>query len=264
MLTAEQLAKRGEIGASDVPTIVNGTAEQLNAKWRQLVGLDPPEDLSNNWPVQQGSHMEPFILDWHQRKLGYPLEERGEVLRHPRLDFVTCTLDAYDRTRDAVIDSKCTAWSLDWATQFYTPQLLIQRDCKAASMAIMLVSVGGREPEEVEIEFDQDYYDEMIARIEAFKICMETMTPPVALPRLVAPEEWRTVNLDTEETNYKAELIEHLEVWAGTKDAAAVHEETAGVAKSLVPEDVGRLYFRDIVIRRNKKGHLSLRSRTDE
>jgi len=265
MLTAKQLSLRGEIGASDVPTLVNGTAEQLNDKWRQLVGLDPPEDLANRWPVQQGSYMEPFILDWHQKKLGYPLEQRGEVLRHKRLEFLTCTLDAYDRVRDAVIDSKCTSWSIDWATQFYTPQLLVQRDCMDASLAIMLISVAGREPEEVEIEFDQDYYDEVIARIEAFKICMETMTPPVALPKLVAPEEWRTVDLNTDVTpNYRDEIIGHLMDWRATHHACHVHEQAATLAKSLVPEDVGRLFFKDIAIRRNKKGNLSIRSRDDE
>jgi hypothetical protein len=264
VLSAAQLAKRGEIGASDVPTIVNGSAEDLLEKWRELVGLDPPKDLSRVWRVQKGSHMEPFGLDWHQVTLGYPLEERGEVLRHPQLDFVTCTLDAYDRVRDAVIDFKDTAAPIDWVKEFYAPQVLIQRACRNAKGAIILVSASGRELEEIEVAFDQDYYDEIIARISAFKICIETMTPPVALPKLPPPDQWRTVDLEADEPNYKTEIIEHIMDWRATAVAARVHEKAAESAKSLVPNDVGRLRYQEIRISRSKKGHLSMRSADNE
>jgi hypothetical protein len=264
MLTAKQLSQRGEIGASDLPVIVNGTAEQLNAKWREMVGLDPAPDLRRVWPVQKGSHMEAFGLDWHQETLGYPLEERGEVLRHPQLPFLTCTLDAYDRVRDAVIDFKDTVAPIDWVKQYYAPQLLAQRACRGAKLAILLISLGGREPVEEEILFDQIYYDQVLERVRTFKICMEMMTPPVELPKLVAPELWRTVDLETEEPNYKAELISHLEDWRATHQAAKVHEQAAASGKSLVPNDVGRLRYQDIRISRSKKGHLSMRSVDDE
>ena len=263
-LTKQQLALRGEIGASDVPTIVNGDAASLNALWRRKVGLEPEPDLSEEWAPMAGSYMEPFILDWHERKLGYKFEERGRVVRHPDLDYVSCTLDAFDRQRNAVVDAKCTAWSLEWARQFYTPQFYIQRACKHAGMMIMLISVAGREPIEVEIDYDADYYVEVIARIQAFKQCMESMTEPAPLPKLVAYEKLRTVNLEKDDTNYKAELIEHLEDWRATAEAHRVHEQAAASGKSLVPNDVGRLTYQEITITRNKKGHLSLRSRNDD
>lgn len=264
-LTKEQLLLRGEIGASDVPVIVNGNAEQLNAKWRQLVGLDPPPDLSEVWAVQQGSYMEPFILDWHQRKLGYQLERRGEVLRHPALDYLTCTLDCFDATRNAVIDSKCTAWSIDWAKQYYTPQLLVQRQCAKAELAIMLISVGGREPEEIEIEFDPDYYRQVIERISAFKLCMETMTEPAPAAPLVPYERLRTIDLVTDETpNWRDEMIGLLMIWDDTRDAAKAHDAAAADAKALVPMDVGKILCDNITIKRNKKGHLAIRSKGDE
>lgn len=264
-LTKEQLAKRGEIGASDVPTIVNGNAEQLNAKWRQLVGLDPPPDLSEVWAVQQGTYMEPFVLDWHARKLGYALGERGEVLRHPALDYLTCTLDAYDQVRGFVIDAKCTAWSIDWARQFYTPQLMIQAECRAAAGAIMLISVGGREPEEVEIEWDDTYHREVLQRISTFKICMETMTEPSPMPKLAPPEKWRTIDLVTDETpNWRDEMIGHLMLWEESREMAKAHEAAAGAAKALVPMDVGKILCDNIIIKRNKKGFLAIRSTGDE
>lgn len=258
-LTKEQLAKRGEIGASDVPTIVNGTAEQLNAKWRQLVGLDEPPDLSEDWRVQQGTYMEPFILDWHQRKLGYPLVERGEVLRHPALDYLTCTLDAYDNVRNVVIDAKCTAWSRDWAKQFYTPQLMIQAECRMLAGAIMLISVAGAEPEEVEIEWDDDYQDKVHQRIKAFKKCMETMTEPSPMPKLAPPEKWRTIDIATDETpNWRDEMINHMLEWRASREAARAHENAAMAAKRLVPMDVGKILYDDITIKRNKKGFLAI------
>ena len=209
--------------------------------------------------------MEPFILDWHARKLGYPLERRGEVLRHPVLDYLTCTLDCYDAKREAVIDSKCTAWSIDWAKQFYTPQLLVQRMCAQAELAIMLISVGGREPEEVEIEFDPDYYRQVIERVSAFKLCMSTMTQPVPAAPLIPPEKMRTIDIVVDETpNWREEMISQLLIWSETKNYAKAHDDAAAAAKALVPIDVGKILCDDIIIKRNKKGHLAIRSTGDE
>ena len=260
MLSPEQLAKRGEIGASDIPIIVNGDDNKVLEKWQQLVGLVPPPDLSRVYAVQKGSFDEPFNLDWHQVTLGYELVERGEVLRHPELDFVTCTLDAYDPARDAVVDCKSTQAPLDWVRDFYAPQLLVQRACRGAKRAILLVSAAGREPVELEVEFDQAYYDEILARVRAFKICMETMTPPVAQSKLMAPGTLRSVDLENEKPNYRQEMIDRLEDWRATFKAYRSHEQAAAAAKSLVPQDVGRLLYQDIRITRDKRGVLSLRS----
>lgn len=259
-LTAAQLAKRGEIGASDVPVMVCGDDHSLLTKWREMCGLQERGDFSNDWRVQFGVHLEQFGLNWHERKLGYDLTERGEVYRHPLLDFLTCTLDAYDPVRDAVIEFKTTAWSAEWAERYYASQLYVQRACRGCKNAIMVICVGGNEPVEIEYDFDQTFYDEVLARVAAFKLCMETLTPPVVLPQIAPPEQWRTIDLELDTTlNQRSELIDHLWVWADTKDVSARHAQAADAVKSLIPPDVGRLRFQDIRINRDKRGHLSIR-----
>jgi predicted phage-related endonuclease len=259
-LTPEQLAKRGEIGASDVPVMVCGTDHELLTKWREMCGLQAREDYTNNWRVQFGNHLEQFGLDWHERKLGYDLIERGEVYRHPKLDFLTCTIDAFDPVRDAVIEFKTTAWSGEWAERYYASQLYVQRACRGCRNAIMVLCVGGNEPVEIEYDFDQHFYDEMLARVAAFKLCMETMTPPVVLPQIAPPEQWRTIDLALDTTlNQRSELIDLLLVWDECKDVADRCAQAADAAKSLIPPDVGRLRFNTITINRDKRGHLSIR-----
>ena len=259
-LTAEQLAKRGDLGASDLPTIVCGDAHDLLKLYRVKLGLQEHDDLSRIYRVQKSVYDEPFNLDWHEVTLGYKLIERGEVYRHPEYDWLTCTLDAYDPVRDATIECKSTGWSADWAQRHYASQIYAQRACRKAKRAIMLLCVSNNDPVEIEYDFDQHFYDEIIARASAFKICMETQTEPVALPKLVPPEKWRTIDLINDTTlNQRSELIEHLECWVQSCDAAAQHEQAADAAKLLVPPDVGRLLYHDIKITRDKRGHLSIR-----
>ena len=78
-LTAAQLAKRGEIGASDVPVMVCGDDHSLLTKWREMCGLQEREDFTNVWRVQFGNHVEPFGLG--DRELpGVGIREIGRLI----------------------------------------------------------------------------------------------------------------------------------------------------------------------------------------
>lgn len=260
-LTPEQLAKRGEIGASDCPAIVAGSNDDRNKLWRIKVGLQDADDLTWDWPAYRGTNMEDPIRRWQEHKLGYEFTRVGEVFRHqdPKFSFLTCTLDGYDPVRKAVIEIK-TATSLDWAQRWYAAQFAVQRAIMRVPV-IMLVSVMAHEPVEIEIDHDQAFIDECFTRIAAFKICVETVTQPHPVEPVYPPEKWRTVDLTREDTNYKDEMIEHLTVWAATKLPADQNAQAAESAKSLVPNDVGRLRFHNISINRNKRGHLSIQQK---
>jgi predicted phage-related endonuclease len=261
-LTAEQLAARGEIGASDCPVIVAGTDEQRNDLWRVKCGLAAPPDLSNVWEVQRGAHMEPFIRSWQERKLGYAFSDVGAVHQHPKFDWLTCTLDGFDAQRDAVVEIK-TSVSFDFARRWYAAQIEVQREIVGCRNALLLISVLGHEPVEVDIDFDQAFRDEAFERICAFKICVETITPPHPVAPVYPPEKWRNIDLTVEDPNWKEEMIEQLQVWSETKSFADLHAQAAASAKSLVPNDVGRLRFHNISINRNKRGALSIQQKKD-
>ena len=258
-LNEQQLAQRGEIGASDCPVIVAGSNEQRNELWRIKCKLAEPPDLSDDWPVQRGAYMEPFIRQWQERKLGYAFTEVGSVVRHPKFDFLSATLDGIDPVRKRVIEIK-TAVSFDWALRWYAAQFAVQHTCTGMPV-IMLVSVMGHEPVEVEIEHDQDFLDEVYTRIAAFKICVDTVTPPHPVAAVYPQEKWRTVDLTTENPNWKEEMVEHLIMWANTKAPADLHADAAASIRSLVPGDVGKLHWNDIRISRNKRGALTIQRR---
>jgi hypothetical protein len=262
MLTTEQLAQRGEIGASDTPTIMWDDAEKLNELYEVKTGLRPPPDLSNNWDVYRGNSMECPALDWHERKLGYRLEERGSVVRSQKFRFLTATLDAYDPRRDAVIDYKDTRADLDWVIAYYTAQIETQKHCRGARNGILLISRFGSEPFEHEIDAGDDYRRELFTRIPAFQLCVETMTRPVPGRRIVPPDEWRSIDLDEVITdNWVTEMREKLQVWDQTKEMSDLHAETVEDIKALTPDDVGRLRSTrmNISVTRNRRGWLTIK-----
>src|SRR6185437_8157340 len=86
MLSPAQLqARDGKITASFLPKLMAGDNAAILNEWRRVVG-DPgwdPQNLDDSWPVQFGSYIEPFALDWHERKTGAFLSRRGEVVTCP-------------------------------------------------------------------------------------------------------------------------------------------------------------------------------------
>jgi hypothetical protein len=260
-LTAEQLAQRGEFGASDMPVVVNGNAHQRNRMCRIKQGLEPPEDFTWDWDVQRGAHDEPLARRFYEHDLGYELTRVGEVVRHaPPFDFLTCTLDGFDPVREATVEFK-NAWSFDYAIKWYAPQAEAQRSILGVARAFLMISVMGHKPVEYEVPQDKRFHDVCFERLAAFRICVDTMILPHPVEAIAPPEKWRTVDLLNEDTNYKQEMIELLQIWSETKSFSEQHAQAAESAKSLVPNDVGRLRFNNISINRNKRGHLSIQQR---
>jgi len=258
-LSPEQLAQRGEFGASDMPVVVNGNQHQRNTMCRIKQGLEPPEDFTWNWDVQRGAHDEPLARRFCEHDLGYALTRVGEVVRHaPPFDFLTCTLDGFDPVREATVEFK-NAWSFEYASKWYAPQAEAQRTILGVRRAFLMISVMGHKPVEYEVPQDRRFHDICFERLAAMKICVDTMILPHPVEPIAPPEQWRSVDLVHEDTNYKQEMLDHLEIWSATKPFSDQHAQAAVSAKSLVPNDVGRLRFNSILILRDKRGHLSIR-----
>ena len=120
---------------------------------------------------------------------------------------------------------------------------------------------GTAEPREIEVTADANYERELWARIAAFWMCVEMLVPPVALPKIVPPEQWRTVDLNADpKPNWGQEMIVELRQWSETKEAADVNAHAADVAKSLVPQDVGCVRFSSVTVKRDRRGYLSIRA----
>jgi YqaJ-like recombinase protein len=262
-LTPEQRKKREhKFTASVAPIVMSGDEAALLKLWREMIGETEPEDLSDQWPPMLGAYMENFILDWHERKTGQPIVERQRFVQHPGLPDVGCTLDGYRPHDDCTIDAKvCNSWqSLDYIIGYYAPQCVVQRECRQAARCALLVMHGSAEPRELEVITDAAYEREIWSRIASFLMCVQALMPPVPLPKCTPPEQWRTVNLDDEpKPNWAPDMIQQLHLWSETKAAADSNTQAADVIKRLVPEDVGRLRWTNLQVRRDRRGYLSIK-----
>ena len=268
MLTPAQLAAReGCITASFLPQLMAGKDDAIHNKWLELIG-DPswlPEDLSDNWPVLVGNLLEQPALDWHERKRQHPLIRRGDVVRHPTLSYVACTLDAYREHDDTVIECKATGtWmSLDEVIAHYTPQVIVQRACVGCRHAALLIVHGTAEPVEYAIAIDPDYEAVLWQRVAQFQHCVETLTPPVAMPTVTPPEQWRAIDLDqdSEESraNWATVIKLHLETWAQHQDSAQAFDTAKTEIKALLPEDCRKLTFAGMLVTRARNRAVTIK-----
>jgi hypothetical protein len=267
-LTAEQQRLReGKITASFLPQLMAGDAPAIYAKWLELIG-DPawvPEDTTDNWPINFGSYVESFALDWHQRRTGRPLVRRGEVVDHPSWPGIACTLDAFRQDDRCALDVKCCGafQSINEILNYYTPQMICQRACTQADRVALLLVHGGAEPMEIPVDIDRDYEAMVWQRVNEFRLCVENLTPPVRLDirRIVPPEQWRIVDLDKDsaEYNWSGEMIPLLATWADTEAHAKQNADAKEKIKLLLPDDVGHVTHAGLIIARNRAGAVSIK-----
>jgi hypothetical protein len=263
MLSPLQLAAReGCLTASFLPKLMTWDEPEILREWQRLVG-DPawePEDLDDKWAVQFGSWIEPYALDWHERKTGRALSHRGDVVHHPERPYFCCTLDAFRADDATVIDCKAPGpWrKLDEVEAYYTPQLIGQRACLGAERAALLIVHGGQEPVERPVEWNADYEHALWERVDNFWHCVETLTEPVErvpvppLPPRVKP--MKTYDM-TGDNLWASEAV----VWLENRIAARMALAAEKDLKGLVPLDAVRCHGHGIEIRRDRAGRLSLK-----
>lgn len=260
MLTEEQQRRRqGRVTASFVPYLMAGNEPKILNEWMRLV--DHPdyeeEDLSDNWPVQFGSFVETFALDWHARRTGQPLVHRGEFLAHPELPHVGCTLDAYRREDRSVIDCKApTKWrKLEDVLAYYPGQLVVQKACWKAQRAALLIVHGGDEPVEHELTWDPPYEKEVWTRIKWFWERVESLQVPCAIPA-AQPAEPSVRIVDMTGNN---EWGSFAATWLTHKDGAKLFNEAAKGLKGLIEADVAKAHGHGVVCSRSRAGALTIK-----
>jgi predicted phage-related endonuclease len=260
MLTAAQhKARDGKVTASFLPKLMSGDEAAILNEWRRLVG-DPayvPLDLDNVWAVQFGSFVETFALDWHQRKTGRPIEGRGQSLTDPKRSYVACTLDGFRPDDSTVIDCKAPGAhrKLDDVLALYVPQMVIQRSCKGAAKAALLVVHGGAEPVEYPIDIPADYEAAVWQRVDAFWQCVCDLRPPFSVPPVPPPvKAERIVDISTS-NSWAVEAAAWLANYPAKREAEAAEK----ALKALVPADAAKCHGAGVVITRSRAGSLSLR-----
>jgi hypothetical protein len=248
------------VGASFLPALMAGKTDEIMREWQRLTG-DPayqPVNFEDNWPVNFGKYLEPLAIDWHQRKTG-PLTRRGEWVRHPHRDWLGCTLDAWRATTNTVLDAKAIGqWrKLDEVISYYTPQLIVQRDCVGAANAALLIVHGGSEPVEYPVTWTPGYEADVWTRLDEFWDCVMSLTPPCELPSALAP----VPAVQTYDMGTSNAFVANAATWLLNKTAAKDFDGAAKELKALVPADAVRCHGGGVEINRNKAGSLSIKER---
>lgn len=95
-LTAAQLeARAGRLTASRVGALMKGDPVAILKLYKQMIGEEQEDDLSQVWAVRLGECTEQLHLNWHQWSRGVPVTRRGEVVVHPKYHWAACTLDGW-------------------------------------------------------------------------------------------------------------------------------------------------------------------------
>ena len=252
-LTPEQRRLRdGKIGASFLPYLMAGDEDKIYDEWRWQVG-DPdyiPVDLSDNWDVQFGAFVEDFVLSWHARRTSRALTRRREVINHPKLSYVCCTLDSWRQDDNCVLDCKVTKKEIAEVCSFYLPQIVGQRDCLSADKGGLVIVHWAREPKEFILDMPPEYCREVWDRAEWFWSHVESLTPPVEVAPIAAPvTPIKTVCM--QDSNSWAKWAS---IWLAEKPSAMKFAESAAEIKKLVEPDTKFAFGRGVGATRDGRG----------
>jgi hypothetical protein len=252
--------------ASMAPRLMAGDHAYIQRFFLRATG-DPrytPGDFEDSWLSAYGMAIEPVALEYYATKHGVEFTGRGEQVFHPTREFVSATLDA--RLKGRVVDVKATVdptKSVDETVAFYTPQIIVQEECAGADGGDILIVRCGAEPMLCPVYIDPLYRDEVWAAIDRFWHCVETLTPPFPLqfPKLVPPEKWRKIDLDsdTDLPNWAEDMRTLLGVWSATESDFKAHEEIKVAIKKILPDDCGKLNYSGLVISRARNNAVSIK-----
>lgn len=267
MLSPDQLkARENKLTASRVACLMTGDEKKIMDLWRGMVG-DPdymPEDLSDVWAVQLGAHTESLNLDWYERRTGRIVERRGEVVVHHEIEWAAATLDGWvqlDDTRGYCVETKHTGGfePIETIIDRYMPQMHWQMFVTNSSRCDLSVIMGARELAIEVIEYDPAYANELIGRAKEFMACVESLTPPVALPPVAAPVKSVKTYSMVGNNSWANEAV----TWMTTRQAARDNEAASKAIKAMVPADAVKCDGHGIQVSRSKAGALSIRETKD-
>jgi predicted phage-related endonuclease len=257
-LTEEQIAKRrGMLTASRVAPLMTGDKEKIMRMYREMIGEEAEEDLSNVWPVQLGSATEELNLRWYEKKNGVELAHSGHVIPSPHVNWAVATLDGYDRTLKCPVEAKHVGGRepMETIIDRYQPQMQFQMWVMESKMCALSVIMGASEPIVEYIDRDDAYIAEMAKRGEEFMLCVTLRRPPVDLEPVPPPADATKV-IDMAGNNYWAADAAD---WLETQEAAVKNKDREKALKAMVPADAKKCFGYGVRITRDRAGRLSLR-----
>jgi hypothetical protein len=257
-LSTEQRAQReGKLTASRVAVLMSGDRDGILRLYREMIGDEQEEDLSDVWPVQLGSATEQLNLEWYERRNKRLLTRRGEVCTSKRFEWAAATLDGFDPELNCPIECKHVGGHEPTVViiDHYQPQMQWQMMCTDTTCCALSVIMGAREPVVDYIDSAPLYISEMIDRAEHFMYCVAMHEPPVKLPPILPPVD-ATKTVDMTGNNTWSDNAFRYIACQGHRDIFELAKKTL---KAMVPEDAVRCHGHGLMIYRDRRRALHVR-----
>lgn len=210
-----KLLEGRKIGSSDAPIIMGVSPWETPYKlWeRKIRNIELP----SNPAMQYGNEMEPIARKWASEKLGVNLYESKEV--HKNYHWMTANLDAVDMDKDIVVEIKCpySRKLYDTIPEHYLPQLQHQIEVMGID-GMYFISFDGYEGKIIEVERDQNYINDLLAKEKEFWDCIIDWKSPEFTNKdfisldddkeaLRLSKEWKKVSDSIKALEFEAEEI---------------------------------------------------------
>jgi len=251
----EQIQRSSGVGGSDAGRVMTG---DWFALWEEKTGRREPEDLTDVLQVQIGIVTESLNLWWFERRTGIEVFCTGcEDLVHPDHPFMRANLDAW--VPGGILECKHTsAFAKDEEiVARYFPQVQHYLAVTDTSLGYLSVIFGNHRWAFFELEADEAYQAELIAREARFWWHVETDTPPEN-----PEEEVLSISLDDmrevsmEGNNEWGALADD---WLTCREPAKRFDAANKGLKHLVEPDVKLAVGYGVKVARSKAGALTVR-----
>lgn len=259
-----QLNRSRGIGGSDAMKIARG---EWRALYNEKVGLTEPEDLSDVFKVQLGITTEPLHRRWFAKQTGFQIQDAPPFRVHPQHEWMYANLDGWIQSHETFVEFKHTnaRATLREKARYYMPQLQHYLCVTGTQFAYFSIIKGNEDPEFCIIDRNESYIEELVEMEKSFWWHVQSKVPPEIEPRGQAQAmEAKAADvlidgLRTIDMGQSNEWVSSAIDWLETREAAAKNEAMAKAIKELVPEDAAEAFGAGVIVRRDRRGRLSLR-----
>lgn len=264
-----QLNRSRGIGGSDAMKIARGDWRNL---YNEKLGLTQPDDLSGVFKVQLGITTEPLHRRWFEMLTGFQIDDAPPFKQHPTYEWMYANLDGWILDRDTFVEFKHTnaRATLREKARYYMPQLQHYIAVTNTPHAYFSIIKGNDDPEFCLVDRNDSYIEELIEMEKSFWWHVQNKVPPEIEPKGQAAgmeEKAAEVLLDgmrTVDMGTNNEWVSSAVDWLSTREPAAKHESKGKEIKSLVPDDAAEAFGAGVIVRRDRRGRLSIRTMKDE
>ena len=181
-------ARAKGLTATEVPAVL-GLSDYSSAfdVWARKTGRIGDADLSDQYPVARGTHMEPFLLSWWAADENCALLPTPELIAHPVHRWLLASLDglgvAYGEV--VVLEAKTAGWRArsDWwdddtlIPDGYAAQVLTQLWVTGLETAHVVADIAG-DWQTLVIKRDREWEAAILPLLEEFQAQVKADEPP--------------------------------------------------------------------------------------